>query len=52
MFRIAVVKMKDGKLKRMKGTTRGACGGGELAPAFELRSGQAENEREMRMLCS
>jgi hypothetical protein len=26
--------------------------GGELASAFELRSGHAENERETRMLCS
>ena len=52
MCKIAVVKPKDGNLKGMKGTTGGACWGGGLASAFELRSGQAENEREMRMLCS
>ena len=52
MCRIAVMKLKDSNLKGMKGTTGGACWWGELASAFELRSGQAENEREMRMLCS
>lgn len=39
------MKLKDGNLKGMKGTTGGACWG-ELASAFELRSGQAENKRD------